>query len=163
MPQLDILTFPSQIFWLLVTFFGLFLLVKYVIMPRMDQIQDARWERQDNNLQRASELKEETQALLLRMDTLMNKAREEAASHLHACEEKIKKDTDRALQALSKELLEKIASAEKEIQKKKEKALKELPPLVGDLSTLLIAKLQEVSGNPVPEKIKKPRKKLDAE
>jgi F-type H+-transporting ATPase subunit b len=163
MPQLDILTFPSQIFWLMVTFFGLFLLVKYVIMPRMDQIQDARWERQDNNLQRASELKEEAQALLLRIDAIMDKAREEAAAHIRSCEDKIKADTDHALQALSGELSEKIAKAEQDLQHKKEKALKELPHLMADLSTVLLAKLQTGDEGPVPEKSKKPRKKADAE
>ena len=163
MPQLDILTFPSQIFWLLVTFLGLFLLVRYVIMPRMDQIQGARWERQDNNLQRASELQEEAQALLLRIDALMEKAREEATSHMRSCEEKIKADTDQALLLLNGELSEKIAKAEQDLLKKKEKALKELPNLMADLSSALMSKLQEGGVGPVQEKAKKPRKKTDAE
>ena len=161
MPQLNILTFPSQIFWLLITFLSLFLLVKYVIMPRMEQILSARWERQDNNLQRATELKEEAEALLLRIDTLMEKAKDEAHLHIQTCEEKIKTETDQALHALQAELTEKVAQAEKDLLKKKEKALKELPELVDQLSNLVLAKIQ--SADLPKEKSKKPRKKVDVE
>jgi F-type H+-transporting ATPase subunit b len=163
MPQLDILTFPSQIFWLFVTFFALFLLVRYVIMPRMDQILDARWERQDNNIQRTSELKEEAEILLQRVDSLMEKSRAEANSYIHLCEEKIKRENEAALHLMQSELNEKISKVEKDILRKKEQIIKEFPELVKNLTESFILKVKASDSVVHTTQGKKTRKQDDAE
>ena len=38
MPQLDFSTFPNQAFWLVVTLLCLFMMVRLLIIPRMDNI-----------------------------------------------------------------------------------------------------------------------------
>ena len=163
MPQLNILTFPSQIFWLFVTFFALFLLVRYIIMPRMDQILDARWERQDNNIQRTSELKEEAEILLQRVHSLIEKSKAEANNYIHLCEEKIKRENEAALNLMQSELNEKIAKVEKDMIRKKEEIIKEVPELVKNFTKSLLLKINPGDSVLAATQGKKTRKKDDAE
>ena len=134
MPQLDLSTFPAQIFWLLLTFMSLFLLVRYVIVPRMHNIFDARWEKQDNNLQRANEFKAEAEQLLLKTEKLIEKSKEEASQLIKQCELEIKAEHDKVLEDLQKNLILKISKAEKDMQLAKEKIIEELPKFSSDLA-----------------------------
>ena len=57
MPQLDVTTFSSQIFWLVVSFVALFLIMLRVRVPKISDALEARQKRIDDNLARAQELK----------------------------------------------------------------------------------------------------------
>ncbi len=47
MPQLDVETFPSQMFWLAVTFILLYLLMSRVGLPRLSAAIEARRQRRE--------------------------------------------------------------------------------------------------------------------
>jgi F-type H+-transporting ATPase subunit b len=134
MPQLDLSTFPAQIFWLLFSFLSLFLLVRYIIVPRMHQIFDARWEKQDNNLQRANEFKAEADQLLFKTEQLIEKSKEEASQLIKQCELEIKAEQERILEELQQTLHQKIAQAEKDMQIIKQKIIEDLPSFSSDLA-----------------------------
>ncbi|MBN9565809.1 MAG: ATP synthase F0 subunit B [Alphaproteobacteria bacterium] len=139
MPQLDLSTFPAQIFWLLFTFLSLFLLVRYMIVPRMQQIFDARWEKQDNNLQRANEFKAEAEQLLLKTEQLLEKSKEEAGQIIRQCEVEIKAEQDKILEELQQVLHQKVSKAEKDMQLLKQKIIEELPSFSSDLAQASLA------------------------
>ena len=56
LPQLDALTFPSQIFWLIVCFATLYYLLSKRALPRVGDILEARQERIAADLDRAAQL-----------------------------------------------------------------------------------------------------------
>lgn len=44
LPQLDVSTYPAQIFWILVSFGGLFLVMRWFVVPRFESVLNARSE-----------------------------------------------------------------------------------------------------------------------
>ena len=59
LPQLDIATYASQIFWLTVTFVVLYFLVAKIAMPRIAEVLEGRQERIEDDLDKAETLKKE--------------------------------------------------------------------------------------------------------
>ena len=57
MPQLDFSTFPNQIFWLVVFCVVLFAIVKFFIIPRMEDIFANRRKIIDGNIAKAEEIR----------------------------------------------------------------------------------------------------------
>ena len=80
LPQLNLQTYPSQIFWLIVSFVILYLLVSRVAMPRISEVLEERHERIADDLDKAETLKKE--ADLVRAE--YEKARSEARDKAHA-------------------------------------------------------------------------------
>jgi F-type H+-transporting ATPase subunit b len=66
LPQLDIETYASQIFWLIVTFIVLYFLVAKIAMPRIAEVLEGRQERIEDDLDKAETLKKE--AYLVRVE-----------------------------------------------------------------------------------------------
>ena len=62
MPQLDFATFPTQIFWLCITFLLLYLVMWKVVIPRISGVLEERQSRVENDLERAEQLQLEAKA-----------------------------------------------------------------------------------------------------
>jgi F-type H+-transporting ATPase subunit b len=65
LPQMDVSTFPSQIFWLAVTFGALYLIMSRMVLPRLGAAIEERRDRIADDLDRAAEsrrLAEEAEA-----------------------------------------------------------------------------------------------------
>ena len=59
LPQLDIVTYSSQIFWLAISFIVLYFLVAKIAMPRIAEVLEERQERIEDDLDKAETLKKE--------------------------------------------------------------------------------------------------------
>ena len=75
MPQLDISTFPPQLFWLAVTFIVLYLLMSRLGLPRVTAIIEARRKRLDDDLSRAAEVRAEAEATVAAYQRTLAEAR----------------------------------------------------------------------------------------
>jgi F-type H+-transporting ATPase subunit b len=76
MPQLDFSTFPNQIFWLAVFCVVLFAIVKFFIIPRMEDIFANRRKIIDGNIAKAEEIR-------LRVNEIEKKIEEELQKATH--------------------------------------------------------------------------------
>ena len=63
MPQLDVTTYSTQIFWLLLCFCTMFLIAKMFILPRMDNVFNNRLRHINSLLDQASELSKEAKKI----------------------------------------------------------------------------------------------------
>ena len=59
LPQLDLATYSSQVFWLIVSFVVLYFLVAKLAMPRIAEVLEERQERIEDDLDKAETLKKE--------------------------------------------------------------------------------------------------------
>jgi F-type H+-transporting ATPase subunit b len=82
MPQFDPSTFPSQIFWLIVTFALVFIVAARIALPRVGEVLDNRRSRVDNDLARARELTEEAEEVLSAYEQELASARDKAKEAL---------------------------------------------------------------------------------
>ena len=115
MPQLDVTTFSSQIFWLVVTFVALFLIMWRVSVPKISDALEARQKRIDDNLARAQELKKEAEAALDAYDTSLAGARSEAQNTLLQANVKLAEEAQAREAELGETLTKRIAESEANI------------------------------------------------
>lgn len=91
LPQLDIETYASQIFWLIVTFIVLYFLVAKIAMPRIAEVLEGRQERIEDDLDKAETLKKEAYLVKVEYEKALSSAREEAHDATRRAQDEIAK------------------------------------------------------------------------
>ena len=91
LPQLDIETYASQIFWLIVSFIVLYFLVAKIAMPRIAEVLEGRQERIEDDLDKAETLKKEAYLVKVEYEKALSSAREEAHEATRRTQEEIAK------------------------------------------------------------------------
>jgi F-type H+-transporting ATPase subunit b len=137
-PPLDTKTFPSQIFWLVVFFAALYLLMSKLVLPRIAAILEARRNRIEGDLARASALKEETEAALNSYQKSLADARGNASTIAQTTRETVNGDVAAKQHALDAELAAKAADAEAKIAKSKAKAMAAVNDIAADAATDIV-------------------------
>ena len=78
MPQLDTTTFPSQLFWLGVCFLVLYLILSYILIPKITGVLENRETIREQKINQASTYREEAEGLLIAYEKRLDEAREDA-------------------------------------------------------------------------------------
>ena len=79
MPQLDFSTFPSQAFWLVVSFALMWLVMAKMIVPKITDILNQRQRKIDDYLTAAGEFKQTAEEALEKYERVLREANAEAA------------------------------------------------------------------------------------
>lgn len=141
MPQLEFSTFPSQIFWLAVTFIVLLVLMRTIGLPRVGAAIEARRRQLDDDLARAIEIKAQADAVVVAYEKAMAAARAEAQATLKETAERAAAEAAERQQQLAATLAQQIAAAERQIAATKEAALSEVRGIAVEVAAALAAKL----------------------
>jgi F-type H+-transporting ATPase subunit b len=151
MPQLDLSTFPSQIFWLAVTFAVLYALMATLIAPRLERIVTARQSRVDGDLERASRLQAEAEAVMAAYEKALGDARMQAQATLKATLDRLNQVASERQSQAGAQLARRIEEAERRIAAEKTKALASLPQIAAEVAQSAIARLagKEIAGGTV--------------
>ena len=141
MPQFDPSTFASQIFWLVVTFAALYWVVAKLAVPRVGQVLEQRARVIQDDLDRAMQLKGETDAALAAYESAMSAARGQAGDHMRAMLADVKAVADKRTEEISASVAKQVAEAEARIGKAKQDALASMKTLAGESAAAIVAKL----------------------
>jgi F-type H+-transporting ATPase subunit b len=141
MPQLDFTTFAPQLFWLLVTFAVLYGIMRWLAMPRVGRAIDARRDKLEGDLARASQLKAEAEAVLAEYHKTLASARAEAQATLRETVERLAADAAERQRGLADSLAEQIEAAEKRIAAMKDEALAEVRGIAVEVGGAVVEKL----------------------
>jgi F-type H+-transporting ATPase subunit b len=148
MPQLDFSTFPAQLFWLLVTFAVLYALMRWIAVPRVGRVIDARREKLEGDLNRASRLKEEAEGVLADYQKTLAEARAEAQATLRETGDKLAAEASEGQRVLAESLTQQIAEAEKRIVAMKDEALAEVRGIAVEVGGAVVEKLTGTPADP---------------
>ncbi len=140
-PPLDSKTFPSQIFWLVIFFALLYALMSKLVLPRIAGILEARRNRIEGDLARASALKEETEKALNSYQKALADARGNATDIATKTRETVNADIADKQNALAADLAAKAGAAENTIAKAKAKAMESVQAIAGETATEIVAAL----------------------
>ena len=141
MPQLDFSIFPSQFFWLCVSFFlMLFIMSKFIIHKTAEMI-NLRKAKIDADLEAAAELKKKVEKTLEKYNLALKKATDEANVSLQKTREDLADTIEHRQAELSAELNREIVAGEKKINAAKQKALDGIEDMVAELAPLVLQKL----------------------
>ena len=80
MPQFNAKSFPSQIFWLVITFSILYTLVTWFLLPRIRENIRLRKNKVSNNLERSEAIKNDIEKMIKEYDLKINEAKENVSS-----------------------------------------------------------------------------------
>ena len=150
LPQLDLATYPSQVFWLVISFVVLYFLVAKLAMPRIAEVSEERQERIEDDLDKAETLKKEAYQVRIEYEKALSAAREKAQEATRHAQEEIAKRSAEAESAAQVKVTVMLEEAEKRIAASKTGA--EGKP--GDpISSLERSVAQEVVANAVQKLI----------
>ena len=141
MPQLDISTYPSQLFWLLITFGLIYWIVARKALPAIGDAIEHRRSRIQDDIEEAERLRRDAEAAIETYEAAIKDAREKARAMIAETRERIAKELNEERQRVETELAEKIALAEKQVREAKQKALEGIEEAVTDLAGEIVTKI----------------------
>ena len=145
MPQFDFTSFPSQIFWLVVSFIALYLVVSRIAVPRIAEVLEQRHRLVQDDIDRAAALKAETDAAIASYEQAMAEARAQAQDHVRSITADVKAIADKKTAEVVAAVTEQITSAEARIAKARSDALDGMKQLAADSARDVVAKLAAIT------------------
>lgn len=141
MPQLDLSTYASQLFWLLLTFVPLYLIIARRAIPRISEVLEARQSKISDDLKKAAARKEEADAVRSEYEQLKAESHTKAQAMLKAAQDEMAAEAARRNNTLSTILAKRNGEAEQRIQAARNEALANLDSVVVDVISSATNKL----------------------
>jgi F-type H+-transporting ATPase subunit b len=141
MPQLDFLTFPNQIFWLLVTLAVIFFVLRSVALPRIGGVLALRKGTIASDLAAAEELKQKAVGVEKAYEQALVTARAEAAKIVAAAKAEIQADLNAAIARADAEIAAKSAESARRIDEIRAGAAEAVAAVAKDTAGELVAAL----------------------
>ena len=124
LPQLDVQTYASQIFWLIISFIVLYFLVAKVAMPRISEVLEERQERIEDDLDKAETLKKEAYVVRVEYEKALMLARERAHDATQQAKEEINRNGLEAEALANKKISKMLKGAEDRIRSARAEIIK---------------------------------------
>ncbi len=144
LPQLNPANFPTQIFWLALTFGVLYHLMSKKALPRVAEVLEARQERISRDLAKAAQLKEEAEAVLAQVEQSLAGARAEALTLIGQTSAEIEANTQSRQAALTADLAARLTAAEASIASAKDQAIANIRTTSADIARDIASRLAGV-------------------
>lgn len=141
MPQFDLSTAPSQIFWLVVIFALFYLVLWRVVLPRMAVVMETRQRKIDDDLARAERLKNEAASVLADYEKTLAEARGQAARLMKEASETAAREQAERLEAFGADLAKRSGEAEARIARAAAEAEANLRAIAAEAAQQVASKL----------------------
>jgi len=141
MPQLDPAVWPTQLIWLTLTFGALYLIIWRVALPRIAEVLEARQRKLDDDLKKATALKDEAAAILAEYERMRADAQASAHDVLQKAQVAMKAEAERQSQEIAARLSQQGEEAEARIAQAKTAALASLEGTVSEVVAAATEKL----------------------
>lgn len=141
MPQLDTTTWPSQLFWLAITFIALYLVISRIAIPRTGGVIEKRKSTIEGDLAAAQNLKTETEKALKDYETSLANARAKASALAAENRAQVNAGLDAEKATLDAEMASKIGEAEKKIAASRNKAMADVEEVAAEVAASIVGEL----------------------
>ena len=141
MPQLDPAVWPTQLFWLAITFGALYLIIWRIALPRIADVLEARQRKLDDDLKKATALKEEAETILAEYEKMRADAQASAHAVLQKAQNEMKAEAERQSHEVAAKLSQQTEEAEARIATAKSAALASLEGTVNEVVAAATEKL----------------------
>lgn len=134
LPQLDIATWPSQLFWLVVTFGVGYIIMSRVVTPRIGHVLEERRTRLNDDLSKAKEASEEAAKMRADYEANLDKARSDAADFARDAALEAAANADAANAKVAKKLATKAAAADTKLAAARAEAMENLNAIAAEVA-----------------------------
>lgn len=147
MPQLDSLTYSSQLFWLGIFFLALYLILAYIVLPKITRIFEMREETIEERLNKASTYREQAEDLRADYEGILAQAKERARQHLKSTSTTISATIANQQKDFLDKLSDRLHVAEQELYRSRLESGKEIESLARDVANTIFLKLTGKAGS----------------
>ena len=141
MPQLELNSWLGQIFWLIVAFTVLYILLRTLVLPRMQSIFRRREQKISGDLKRAEELQLEVQNILEDYTRAVAEARKDASKVIADAITKAEKSAELRMQEFTSEIDATTRNVLKEIDRAKSEGLSNIDQVTIDVASCILEKV----------------------
>ena len=141
MPQLDFSTFPNQIFWLVVFCVVLFAIVKFFIIPRMEDIFANRRKIIDGNIAKAEEIRLRVSEIEKQIEEELQKAKSQCDEIMSNSGNNIKEQMALALENSKIATTQLISEAEGRLKELRDGSEAAIEKISEELASEIISKI----------------------
>lgn len=138
LPQLDFTTFPSQIFWLVVTVVVLYLLMTRIALPRIATVLEERADAIADDLDKAEEFKQMAVDAEKAYDQALADARAKSREIAAETRAEIQKDVDAAMAKADAEIAARTAEGQKRIGEIRDSAMDAVEQVANDTGAAIV-------------------------
>lgn len=157
MPQLEISTYLTQIFWVITTFIIFWMVMDHVIIPKISDTIEARKRKYDDYIIKAEEINKKALATLERYENTLAAAKSKASEQIKANEDALKKMIDEREEEINQQLKSKMAEHEKKLEEDKASTMAKIEDL-SKIAAMAIVKeldLKSISEADINQALKK--------
>ena len=150
MPQFDPSTFPSQVFWLIITFGAMYYIMANRVLPRIAEVLEERSQRLTGDLEKAEALRREAQLVIAAYEEALTNARSEAAAVVAQATQEIAEASSKRQEAFAAELASRTEEAESRIDQAKQAAKAQVRDIAIEATIELTARLTGTAPKKAP-------------
>ena len=144
LPQLDISTWPSQLFWLVVLFTAGYILMAKVVTPRIGTVLEERRAKLDDDLGKARTASEDAARIRAEYEADLDAARSAAAETAKQAAAEAAKQAEAGDAKIAKKLAEKVAKAEAKLATARGDALTNLNNVAAEVALAAVTQLANI-------------------
>jgi F-type H+-transporting ATPase subunit b len=141
LPQLDVTTFPSQLFWLAITFCVLYVLISRSALPKIHDILDKRRGRIERDLMRAEQFSRDASKAQHAYEEMHRRAKDSATTKLQEATGAVRSKQDSELSSADAKVVLMLQKAEAETQKRQATLQAEMLPFAESLAARVVEEL----------------------
>ena len=141
MPQLNPEYWLSQIFWLIVTFGGMFIILSKIILPKIRGNLESRKSQILENIELAEKQRTESEIKTEEYKKIILNSRNEAKNYFNDVRKKVLEDIIKKRDALENEINDEIKSTEKEINDLRNNSQEKIRKIAIETSTDIVKQL----------------------
>jgi F-type H+-transporting ATPase subunit b len=144
-PPFDRVTFPSQLFWLVICFAVLYLITARLVQPRVAGIIDGRRGRIAGDLAEANRFKTESEQAMAAYEQALADARARAQTIASETRDRLQAEADRNRKSLEEQLNARLAEAERTIAATKSAAMANVRGIATEAAAAIVTRLTGVT------------------
>ena len=140
-PPLDPSTFAPQLVWLVISFVALYLIMSRLALPRIGTVIEERRDRIASDLDRAEQLRKETEEAIAAYEQAIAEARAKAHEIAQETRDALGADVDAERAEMEAGIAKKTAEAEARIQASKEAAMSSVNEVATETAEAIVKEL----------------------
>lgn len=141
LPQLDVSTYPSQLFWLAVTFGILYFIFSKKSLPEISNVLENRQQHIQSDLATAENLRNDAEKAQEAYEASLDAARAESAKALNEANARIKEKAEKQNDAFRKKSEADIHELEKRLNEAKEEAMDDMNTIAAEVASAAAEKI----------------------
>ncbi len=142
MPQFNAKSFYSQLFWLILTFTCLYLIVTYILLPRIRENIRLRKNKIANDLERSENIRDEIEQMISQSNSKIEEAKNQVKKMINKSIVKANNDYSSQIETIKKQLNNKQLENEKKLMIYKKSIEKDISKSTISLCAIILNRLK---------------------